>query len=98
MSKIKYYYTADNKIIHNDLEANETLYSDRLFRWDSTKFNTLCKKHFGDEGQSFEGRSSTLIELFLRDYLDNQSVILCSIEQLENMATGYPYWRFEIKK
>ena len=36
-------------IYNNGIEPNDTVYSDRLFQWDSKKYNKLCKKHFGDE-------------------------------------------------
>lgn len=85
------------KIYHTtDVESNTTLYSDRLFQWDSKKYNKFSKKHFGNEGQYFSGRSSEKIEAFLKDYIGNKNLTLCYIEELENVATGYPYWRFEV--
>ena len=82
-------------IFDNGQKATNTVYSDRLHQWDYKKYNELCKKHFGNEGQYWGGRNPKLIEAFLRDYMNDQSVVLCRIEEHENRATGYPLWRFD---
>lgn len=84
-------------IFDNGQKASDTVYSDRLFQWDSEKYNRLCAKHFGNTGQLWNNRDPKKIELFLRDYCDNQSLILCRIEEHKNMSTGYPLWRFDYK-
>jgi hypothetical protein len=86
-----------SKQFDNGQTPTGTIYSDRLFQWDSKKHDCLCKKHFGNESQYWSGREPKTIELFLRDYTNNQNLILCSIEELENHATGFPLWRFEYK-
>lgn len=78
-------------------EINDTVYSDRLFQWDSQKYNKLCKKHFGNEGQYFDGRSPSIIEKFLQDYYGNKNLKLILIEQGCNVSSGYPYWVFSSK-
>ena len=35
-------------IFDNGKKAESTVYSDRLFQWDSKKYNKFCKKHFGN--------------------------------------------------
>jgi hypothetical protein len=85
-------------IFDNGEKATDTVYSDRLFQWDSKKHDELCQKHFGNQGQYWSGRSPELIEAFLRDYMDDQSVVLCRIEEHENQSTGYPLWRFDYLK
>ena len=84
-------------IYNNGIEPNDTVYSDRLFQWDSKKYNKLCKKHFGDESQYWSNREPQKIESFLRDYIGNKKIILCRIEQQENKSTGYPLWRIDYK-
>ena len=101
--KIIYYdtnnvsYYEKNIEILNHVEANNTAYSDRLYQFDSEKYNKLCEKHFGNQGQSFSNRHLVDIEKFLQDYIGNPNLILCSIEYLENRSNGNPYWRFEYK-
>lgn len=82
-------------IFDNGQKPTSTVYSDRLHQWDYKKHNELCKKHFGNEGQYWGNREPELIEAFLRDYLNDQSVLLCRIEEHENRATGYLLWRFD---
>ena len=82
-------------IFDNGQKATNTVYTDRLYQWDYEKHNDLCKKHFGNQGQYWSDRKTELIEAFLRDYMDDQSIILCRIEKHQNQATGYPLWRFD---
>lgn len=82
-------------IFNSGQKATSTVYSDRLYRWDYKKHDELCKKHFGNEGQHWSNRGSEQIEAFLRDYVGDQSLVLCRIEEHENKATGYPVWRFD---
>lgn len=78
----------------NGTEGKATVYSDRMFQWDSEKFNQLCQKHFGNHGQSFENREAEVIEQFLSDYL-GQAVVLNKITEYCNQSSGYPLWRFD---
>lgn len=75
-------------------EIKTCVYSDRLFQWDSKKYNELCEKHFGNTGQHFSSRSPDTIEKFLKDYMDDQSLKLIVIQEGANMSSGYPYWVF----
>ena len=71
-----------------------TMYSDRMFNWDSNKFNRCCKKCFGNTGQWFNNRSKKDIDRFLSMYLEkevNTFLIVC----YENRSNGFPYWRFD---
>jgi hypothetical protein len=47
------YYNEDDPscIYDNGIKGNQTVYSDRLFQWDSKKHDTLCRKYFGNDGQ-----------------------------------------------
>lgn len=82
-------------IFDNGQKATTTIYSDRLYQWDHKKHDKLCKKYFGNEGQNWSNRNPEIIEKFLRDYMDNQFVVLCRIEEDINSSTGYPIWRFD---
>lgn len=75
-------------------QANSSVYSDRLYQWDSEKFNKLCLKHFGDQGQCFYDREVTKIEAFLREYNNKPELQLVSIEQGCHVSNGYPFWVF----
>lgn len=81
----------------NGMEATNTVYSDRLFQWDSKKHDEFCQKHFGNTGQYWDRREPDKIQEFLSDYL-NEKVILCKIEQHTNASNGYPLWRFDYRK
>ena len=76
-------------------DANNTVYTDRLYQWDYKKYNELCLKHFGNEGQYWDNRNHKLIELFLQDYLDNDKLKLVFIMEYCNVSSGYPVWRFD---
>jgi hypothetical protein len=76
-------------------EANNTIYSDRLWQWDHKKTNKLCEKHFGDKSQYFNQRTPEQIEAFLRDYTNNPNLKLIFIMEYCHQSSGYPIWRFE---
>lgn len=76
-------------------EANNTIYSDRLLRWDWDKHNELCLKHFGDEGQYWNNRKPKKIEAFLRDWTGCPELKLILIMEYCNQSNGYPCWRFD---
>lgn len=76
-------------------EANNTIYSDRLWQWDYKKTDELCMKHFGDKSQYFSGRSPEKVEAFLREYTGQKELKLIYIMEYCNQSSGYPYWRFE---
>lgn len=75
-------------------EIKSCVYSDRLYQQDYKKFNKLCKKHFGDEGQYFDRRNPEKTEEFLRDWFDKPNLRLIVIMQWCNASSGYPLWSF----
>lgn len=77
-----------------DVKADGSCYSDRLLHWDFDRHNELCLKHFGNKGQYWNERDPKLIEAFLRDWNDNQSLCLLEIIQGCNQSSGYPVWAF----
>ena len=69
------------------------VYSDRLFQWDTEKYNKSCKKVWGNTGQNFGSRSPKDIEKFLSEYYDKE-VKLTMIMEGCNVSNGFPYWIF----
>lgn len=78
-------------------KEDNVVYSDRLYQWDSKKYNQLCQKHFGNEGQFWNNRQPQKIEEYLSDYLEKK-VKLTQIRQTENASSGYPIWIFKFKE
>lgn len=75
-------------------QANGGVYSDRLRQYDYDKHEKLLKKHFGNQGQIWSSRDPKLIEAFLRDFNDDQSITLLYVLQGCNQSNGFPYWYF----
>lgn len=79
----------------NDTRKIHTAYSDRLRQRDFKRHNELCKKYFGNESDNWDNRNRKDIESFLRDWTNNQELILVQIIEYCNESNGYPYWRFD---
>lgn len=75
-----------------------SLYTDRLYQWDSAKHNELCLKHFGNVGQYWGDRAPAKIQEFLRDYLGKPNLVLCEIQEHCNASSGYPCWYFSYQE
>lgn len=71
--------------------------SDRLYKWDSKKYNKCCREVWGNEGQYFDCREAEDIEKFLRLYNDDPDLELRKIAEGCNVSNGYPYWVFWYK-
>ena len=84
-----------NVVADFGIQPKHSVYSDRLFQWDSQKYNQCCREVWKNEAQSFYDRDASDIEKFLQLYLGDSNVRLCRVLQDENRATGYPYWRFD---
>ncbi len=80
------------------VESNGSVYTDRLLGWDYDKHNELCRKHFGNRGQYWNDREPEKIQAFMRDWTDNQELVLVRVEEHCNAATGYPVWHFAYYK
>jgi hypothetical protein len=72
---------------------NQTVYSDRLFQWDSKKFNECSEKVWKNSGQYFDNRNPSDIEKFLSLYY-GEDIELTGIMQCCNLSNGYPIWIF----
>jgi len=71
----------------------DCVYSDRLFQWDTEKYNESCKKVWCNTGQYFSSRNPKDIEKFLSEYYDKE-VKLTMIMEGCNVSNGFPYWIF----
>lgn len=80
-----------------DVESNSSCYSDRMYRWDYEKFNTSRMKVTGNHSQMFDIPLEK-IEKFLQEYFGDTALLLVSVEEIKNVATGYPYWHFKFRK
>ena len=77
-------------------EANDTVYSDRLYQWDSKKYGELCRKHFGNEGQNWFDRKPKNIEAFMSDWYGKPVKLIIMLEGC-NVGNGFPLWLFYLK-
>lgn len=80
---------------NKSLQADDTVYTDRLWQWDYSKAEKLCFRHWGNVGQMFYDREPEQIQAFLRDYLDVPNLTLVLIMQCVHLGNGYPLWRFD---
>ncbi len=93
----EYPYSYDPYVTHRNGKKDEvthTVYSDRLFQWDSEKYNKCCTEVWKNQGQDFEQRSPGSIEKLLQLYTDDPTLRLIGIMQGANVSSGYPYWIF----
>lgn len=79
-----------------ETHINSGAYSDRMFSWDSSKFDRCAKKVWGNSGQYFYSpqRTPAQIEEFLRLYFDQPELVLTKITHYTNQSNGYPVWFF----
>lgn len=100
-SKIDFPYSYDGFVIWRGLpqaELTNTIYSDRIkqhFKFEH--LDALCKKHFGECGDSFYSRKPKDIESFLQELYEKPNYKLGLIMEYCNVANGFPVWRFDIK-
>lgn len=91
----KYRYSYDAYVTYKKADKyKHAAYSDRLFQHDYKKYNKLCKKHFGNEGQYWDDRSEKKIQAFLRDFYGKPKLELVGIMNGCNASNGFPYWVF----
>lgn len=89
-------YSYDSFVVWNDgcnKLTSDVIYSDRLWQWDSKKYNTCCMEVWGNQGQYFNNREPKDIELFLIKYLGKE-IKLRAIMEGCNMSSGFPIWEF----
>lgn len=94
--KYQYPYSYDPYLVWiKDFEKgkNHVVYSDRLWQWDSDKYDRCCDEVWGNKGQYFDNRKPDEIERFLSLYF-GEKIKLTAIMQGCNVSNGYPYWIF----
>lgn len=71
-------------------------YSDRMFSWDSEKFNRCAQEVWGNTGQYFYSPQRTVkqVEQFLQLYFGKPELVLTKITHYINQSNGYPLWFF----
>jgi hypothetical protein len=91
-----YSYDAFVIFLHDEPKvANGTIYSDRLLMWDFDKHDKLCQKHFGNRGQYWNHREPEKVEAFLRDWCEDEELVLVRVSEYCNVSNGFPLWRFD---
>jgi len=75
--------------------TTSSCYTDRLYQWDSKKYNDSAMEVFGNEGQFWSQRSKSDIEKFLKLYFSDETIDLVRVLQTCNHSSGYPLWVFE---
>ncbi len=78
-----------------NLNANATVYTDRLYSENYMKYNSLSMKHFGNESQHWNDREPEQIEAFIKDWTNNDKLKLVLVMECCNVSTGYPLWRLD---
>ncbi len=97
-TKKQYPYSYEPYCVYKDdyQLTDSTVYSDRLFEWDSQKFMECYHSIWGTKSQSFN-KDPKEIEQFLSLYY-GETVHITGIEIACNFSTGYPYWVFYYRK
>lgn len=94
-------YNYDEYVIWKDENFNNekysAVYSDRLYQWDSEKYNRCCQEVFANKGQQFYQREPKEIEKFLSMYFEER-IKLTAVMQGCNQSSGFPYWIFLYEK
>ena len=95
-TKDDYPYSYDPFLVWSNGEIGDdvkTVYSDRLYQWDSSKFESVSNKIWGKYSQYFDDKEPHEIEAFLSEYMDKK-IRLVAIMECCNHSSGFPYWRF----
>jgi len=87
-------YNYDPFPIFNDGTEDHTsnVHTDRLISQNPQKYDEVCRTHFDGRGHAFDKRPPLLIQAWLRDYFDNDKIVLTKVVQHCNVGNGYPYW------
>lgn len=68
-------------------------YTDRMYQWDSVKFDRLVKKHFKNAvGQGWSGITESEATNFLREYVGDPELKAARLTEECNVSSGYPVW------
>lgn len=98
-SKWEFPYSYDPFYVYrhlSPLKPNGTDYTDHYLTWNFAKHDELSQKIFGNKAQlHWAQRSPKLIEQFIREFHDNDSIVLTDVIEYCNVSNGYPVWRFD---
>lgn len=78
-------------------QATGTVYLDRLYQWDTEKYNRCAEKHFGDRRQSLGRTTPQQTQDFLSDYL-GRSVVVVKITRTTGYFDGYWYYQIDYRE
>jgi len=73
----------------------KTCFSDRLFQWNSDKYDRCYMKVWGNKSQYFDLDDNKRIERFLNLYFDTNDIKVDYVLKHENMVNRCPYWEFK---
>lgn len=74
------------------VKPSETVYHDRMEQWDYKKFRRVVDEHC-KHAHSFS--NPTAVQNILRDYFDDQLIVLTCIVEYCNASSGYACFRFD---
>lgn len=72
-----------------------SVYTDRLFSENPSKFNSAALSVFENKSQYFDNKDPSLIEKFLQVYYSDTSICLLKIIEECNVSNGFPTWYFK---
>lgn len=93
-----YNYSDIVTYIYPDVEADSTIYTDRLKGWGYEKLKELSLKHFKVQGDYWGERSPEEVQAFLREYCAAPNLVLTKITEQCNASNGYPLWKLDFIK
>lgn len=97
-NKMEYPYSYDPFVYWrtgNPKETTHTVYSDRMWQWDYTKYNKAATKAFGSAKQILTGTNHEQMQELLREYYEDPTIKLQLVVEYCNISNGYPLWRFD---
>lgn len=97
--KSKKPYSYEPFYVYKDgsVEAEHSVYSDRMMQWDSKKYQRIAEKLFKKLGGNFRDNPN-LVQRFLQEYNDDPTITLVAIIEYCNVSNGYPVWRLDYRK
>lgn len=97
-TKYEYPYSYDPILQYGTVESKKcdgSAYSDRMYMWNPDKFDQCFHKAFGHQSDYFSDKSPSQIQSFLREYYDNEKLVLVRVVEYCNVSNGYPCWLFQ---
>ena len=92
------YYTWGALPTQEDEPDVISVYSDRMYQWDSEKFNSCMRKHTGTESQLWNSISPAKLQNMFREYFDKPNLKLVRIFNGCNHGNGNPLYLVHYKE